>query len=327
MHHTYRKFGIITIVAVYLLILVGGVVRSTGAGMGCPDWPRCFGQWVPPTDVSQLPANYKEIFKVQGKEIADFDAFKTWIEYVNRLIGVLIGFFIFITFILSFGFFKKDRLVFYLSFLSFILVGFQGWLGSVVVATNLKPMMITLHMILALVIVNLLIYTVTRSYNTVFHTEQVTNKKLLNTILTICMGLMLVQIVLGTQVREAIDEISAAMNYTMRDTWIEKIGVNFYIHRSFSLLILALHVYLLYVLKRNVQMQSKLTVWTNALVILIVAEIGSGAVMAYFAIPAFMQPLHLLLGSLIIGVQFISLLMINYQRVFKSQIEEVPVLV
>lgn len=327
MHHSYRKFGIITIVAVYLLILVGGVVRSTGAGMGCPDWPRCFGQWIPPTDISQLPANYKEIFKVQGKEIADFDAFKTWIEYVNRLIGVLIGFFIFITFILSFSFFKKDRLVFYLSFLSFILVGFQGWLGSVVVATNLKPMMITLHMILALVIVNLLIYTVTRSYNTVFHTEQVANKKLLNTILTICMGLMLVQIVLGTQVREAIDEISAALNYTMRDTWIEKIGLNFYIHRSFSLLILALHIYLLYILKKNVQMQSRLTVWTNALVILIVAEIGSGAVMAYFAIPAFMQPLHLLLGALIIGVQFLTLLIINYQRVFKSQIEEVPVLV
>jgi cytochrome c oxidase assembly protein subunit 15 len=327
MHHTYRKFGIITIIAVYLLILVGGVVRSTGAGMGCPDWPRCFGQWIPPTDISQLPANYKEIFKVQGKEIADFDAFKTWIEYVNRLIGVLIGFFIFITFILSFSFFKKDRLVFYLSFLSFILVGFQGWLGSVVVATNLKPMMITLHMILALVIVNLLIYTVTRSYNTVFHTEQVANKKLLNTILTICMGLMLVQIVLGTQVREAIDEISAALNYTMRDTWIEKIGLNFYIHRSFSLLILALHIYLLYILKKNVQMQSRLTVWTNALVILIVAEIGSGAVMAYFAIPAFMQPLHLLLGALIIGVQFLTLLIINYQRVFKSQIEEVPVLV
>ncbi|SFF42859.1 COX15/CtaA family protein [Thermoflexibacter ruber] len=327
MHNTYRKFGIITIVAVYLLILVGGIVRSTGAGMGCPDWPRCFGQWIPPTDISQLPANYKEVFKVQGKEIADFDAFKTWVEYVNRLIGVLIGLFIFITFVLSFAFFKKDRLVFYLSFLSFFLVGFQGWLGSVVVATNLKPVTITLHMILALVIVNLLIYTVTRSYNTVFHTEQVTKKGLLNTIFIICMGLMLVQIVLGTQVRETIDEISASLNYTMRDTWIEKMGLSFYIHRSFSLLILALHIYLLYILKRNVQAQSRLTAWTNILVILIVAEITSGAVMAYFAIPAVMQPVHLLLGSLIIGVQFLALLMINYQRVFKSQIEEVPVLI
>ncbi|GAB4189958.1 MAG: COX15/CtaA family protein [Thermoflexibacter sp.] len=327
MHNTYRKFGIITIVAVYLLILVGGIVRSTGAGMGCPDWPRCFGQWIPPTDISQLPANYKEVFKVQGKEIADFDAFKTWVEYVNRLIGVLIGLFIFITFVLSFSFFKKDRLVFYLSLLSFLLVGFQGWLGSIVVATNLKPVTITLHMILALVIVNLLIYTVTRSYNTVFHAEQVTNKGLLNTIFIICMGLMLVQIVLGTQVREAIDEISASLNYAMRDTWIEKIGLSFYIHRSFSLLILALHIYLLYALKRNVQAQSRLTFWTNVLVILIVAEIASGAVMAYFAIPAVMQPVHLLLGSLIIGVQFLALLMINYQRVFKSQAEEVPVLI
>jgi heme a synthase len=322
MLNTYRKFGIITIIAVYLLILVGGIVRSTGAGMGCPDWPRCFGQWIPPTDISQLPPNYKEIFKVKGKEIADFDAFKTWVEYGNRLIGVLIGFFIFLTFIFSISFFKKDKIVFYLSFLSFILVGFQGWLGAVVVASNLKPFIITLHMVLALVIVALLIYTVTRSYNAVFQIEKITNKPLLNKLFIICIVLMLLQIIMGTQVREAIDEISSALSYTMRDTWIDKIGLQFYVHRTFSLLILALHVYLIYVLKKNTEKQSKLTIWGNALVALIVAEIVSGVIMAYFAIPPLMQPVHLLLGSLIIGVQFLTLLMLNYDRIFKKQ--EVP---
>jgi len=320
MANNYRKFGIITIVAVYLLILVGGLVRSTGAGMGCPDWPRCFGQWIPPTTLSELPINYKEIFKVQGKEIADFDPFKTWVEYGNRLIGVLIGFFVFITFVLSFAFRKQDKLIFYLSFLSFFLVGFQGWLGSVVVATDLKPFIITLHMLLALVIVCLLIYTVTRSYNTIFQVEKITNKPFLNKLLITCLVLMLVQIAMGTQVREAIDQIAKSLNYTFRDTWIDKIGLTFYIHRSFSLLILGLHLYLIYVLKKNTAAQSKLNTWANALVGLIVLEILSGAIMAYFAIPKVMQPVHLLVGSLIIGLQFLLLLMLNYDSIFQSKV-------
>ncbi|TAH20817.1 MAG: heme A synthase [Cytophagales bacterium] len=318
MANNYRKFGIITIIAVYLLIFVGGVVRSTGAGMGCPDWPRCFGQWIPPTSIDELPTNYKEIFKVQGKEIADFDAFKTWVEYGNRLIGVLIGIFVFITFVLSFSFRKQDSLIFYLSFLSFFLVGFQGWLGSVVVATDLKPFIITLHMLLALVIVCLLIYTITRSYNTIFEVETITSKPFLNKLLMACLGLMLLQIAMGTQVREAIDQISRSLNYTLRDTWIDKIGLTFYLHRSFSLLILGLHLYLIYLLKKNTPIQSKLNKWANALLGLIILEILSGAIMAYFAIPKAMQPLHLLVGSLIIGVQFLLLLMMNYERIFQQ---------
>lgn len=157
----FRRLGILTVIAVYLLILVGGIVRSTGAGMGCPDWPKCFGQWIPPTKVSELPENYKDVYANQRKEKnqklakylqilgfselskkmlhdnqmyveADFNALKTWIEYLNRLLGVLIGFLIFLTLIFSTTFFKQKPIVFGFSLLSFVLVGIQGDRKSVV---------------------------------------------------------------------------------------------------------------------------------------------------------------------------------------------------
>ena len=84
----FRRIGILTIFAVYCVILMGGIVRASGAGMGCPDWPTCFGQWIPPTEESQLPANYHEIYAQRGYENTQFNPVKTWTEYTNRLVGV-----------------------------------------------------------------------------------------------------------------------------------------------------------------------------------------------------------------------------------------------
>ncbi len=314
----YQKFGIVTVVSVYLLIMVGGIVRTTGSGMGCPDWPKCFGQWVPPTDASELPANYKQVFKVQGKEIADFNAVHTWIEYINRLVGALIGLFIFITFLLSLSFIKSDRQITLLSFLSLLAVGFQGWLGAQVVSSNLAPYMITLHMLMALLIVGVLIYTVTRSYRQSLSGKVVKQKRKLNLLLIAGIVLSLVQIVLGTQVREAVDTIARAFNYTQRELWVGEMGVAFYVHRSFSLVVLGVHAWFAWVLYKQ---GAAATLFTKGAVILaglLAAEIFSGAMMAWFAIPRFLQPLHLLLGTLVFGVQIIMLIAINNDIIFKK---------
>lgn len=318
MARAFRQFGIITIIAVYLLILVGGIVRSTGSGMGCPDWPKCFGQWIPPTDISQLPPDYKTIFKVQGKEIADFDPFKTWVEYLNRLLGVLIGLFIFITLLLSASYFRRDRVVFYAVLAAFLMTGFQGWLGSVVVSTNLAPFMITLHMVVALLIVAVLIYAVSRAHTGYIEPEEVRDKGKLNVVLGFCVLTGFSQIVLGTQVREMIDHIAAEMNYLARETWIEQIGLTFYVHRTYSLVILAVHLYLVFLLRKNIAQAGPLYFWANILAGLIVGEIITGIIMAYFAIPAVMQPVHLLLASLMFGIQILLVLLLNREQVFKS---------
>ena len=316
-HRIFRKLGVTTIVAVYFLIAVGGIVRTTGSGMGCPDWPKCFGSWIPPTEVSQLPKNYKEKFKIQGKEIADFNPVKTWTEYINRLVGVLIGLLVFATFIASFTYKKVDRSIVTLSFASVLLVGFQGWIGAKVVATDLAVSMISIHMVLALAIVFLLIYTIIRGFKVVWKTTPIENKKRINQILIVCLILSFVQVVLGTQVREAIDLIAKTMGEPQRGLWVENVGMKFIIHRSFSWLVFLTHIYLVYLLYTHIRERNHFVFkYTIYLFLIIISEVATGVAMAYFGIPAFLQPVHLLLGSLVLGIQFFLLLAINYEKIF-----------
>ncbi len=306
--------------------------------MGCPDWPKCFGSWVPPTDVSQLPEDYLEVYKQKriekNEKLAgqldklgfdevsaaifshpsqfietEFNVTKTWIEYVNRLVGVLIGFFILLTVVYAFPYLKSDKVVFFLALGSFVLVGFQGWLGSIVVSTNLLPVTITVHMALALVIVAMLQYAVARAHRDEVQAELRYSGQV-NWLLWIIAVVTFGQILLGTQVREEVDLVAYMMNGANRELWVDKLGTSFYVHRSFSIVVVALHVYvaaLLYKL-RNKQIARL----TNVMLVLVGAEIVIGIIMAYFAIPPVLQPLHLTLGSLLFGVQFQLLIVYHY---------------
>ncbi len=337
----FRKTSFITLIAVYFLILVGGIVRSTGSGMGCPDWPKCFGQWVPPTKLSQLPADYQNIYAqkrakknerfsgylgVLGfNELADkirndksllveaeFNKFKTWTEYINRLVGALIGILIFATVITSWPHRKQHSGIFAWSVACFILVLFQGWIGSIVVSTNLLPWMVTVHMIIAMIIMFILIYLVYKVSIKEKSHHWNGSSKVLNTLFVIGIVLTFSQILLGTQVREAIDVIASKLAYLEREKWIEEIGITFLVHRSYSLLILGLHGFLIYYLYKKISIrEGRFFYLMKWLLVVVLIEIASGTLMAYFAIPAFLQPIHLLTALVIIGIQFYMYLLVN----------------
>ena len=330
----------ITLVAVYLLILVGGIVRSSGAGMGCPDWPKCFGSWIPPTSEEQLPDTYKKDFveyrKNKNQRFAayldvlgfenkadqvrnelsiltesEFNVTKTWTEYVNRLIGTIVGMLIILNFIASVKFIKRDKTLFVLSFLLVVLVVFQGWIGSVVVSTNLLPWMVTLHMLLALLIVAILIYIVFRVRSESLAMTDLPKRRMLNTLFILSGLLIIVQIVFGTQVREAIDGVALSLNYEERDTWVGLAGFSFVVHRSFSITLVLGQLLIVYVIYRNKLLQAGLPAHVRIVLALIILEAVSGIVMAYFGIPPFAQPLHLLIAVVIFGLQFLMILMLN----------------
>ncbi len=327
---SYRKLTRSTLVAVYVLILVGGIVRSTGSGMGCPDWPKCFGNWVPPTSISELPPDYKTIYSdyrhkknvrfarylrliglgttaeriLEDESVrieADFNPQKTMVEYFNRLVGVTIGMLIFAVLVSSLRFRKSHPWITIISAATFLLVVFQGWIGSIVVSTNLTPWTITLHMFLALLIVALLVYL-----DHVSTTDRpiVPYSPVVRLWLVACMVVLLVQVLLGTQVREAVDRVAPI---AARDQWISAIGSDFILHRSFSWAVLILHAGLIITLVRT-------TGWgffPVAFSVIVLATVCSGIGMAWFGVPPFLQPLHLLLATLAFGVQFMLLLRVN----------------
>jgi len=298
----FRRMGLITIFAVLFLIWVGSMVRALDAGMGCPDWPTCFGHWVPPTDVSQLPADYKTIYADRGYATHDFNAFETWVEYLNRLTGMTIGFLIFLTLIFAWPYRKKDKVVFNLTVAAFILVGFNGWLGAVVVASNLHPAMITTHMIMSLVLIAVLIVAITSSQRHLLAVEDSTAKTLKPIILW-AMGLTLIQVALGTQVREQVDQIAVhAANYYQREGWIAQIGTILNVHILNALFVVGINLWLAFKILGTCHKHA-VKKYATALLVITIATPFLGAVLYLFNLPHLVQPLHLLFASLLFSVQ------------------------
>lgn len=286
---SFIKFSKIVLVSVFLVISAGAVVRMTQSGMGCPDWPTCFGRWIPPTDVSQLPTDYEKYLKQQDIDHT-FNVFHTWTEYINRLLGALLGLLLAIQFFCSFKFWNKNRKIVWLCLITLLLTAFQAWLGKKVVDANLATVKITIHMLVALLIAAL-------SF-TIVHFLQPLVKIKNNKIRIwsfIALVLLTIQIVLGTQVRQQVDIISKDFKYEFREYWISKLDYMFYIHRSFSVLIAALCLFLFIQYKKAglISLNIKLTLFC------LVVEIFLGIIMTYWNIPAIAQPLHLLFSTIL----------------------------
>jgi heme a synthase len=324
----FRKLCAVTVAAVYVLILAGSIVRTTSSGMGCPDWPRCFGKWIPPTTAEQLPQNYKQVnaefrakknerfiryLKIfgfnetasrleQDKSVLreeDFNSTKAWIEYFNRLVGVAVGGLILWLFWKSIHLRKVHPFIFKLSALALGLVIFQGWFGSIVVSTNLTPWTISIHLFLALLIIALLV-TMMKASSEVTHETASWRVWLV----LLCMSALLTQMYYGTNVRGAVDGLMGAA--VPRQDWVFHLGMPFFVHRSFSWLVLITHVMLVLTWPKT----SPNSALPRGLIILILIALLAGIGMAYGDIPVWLQPLHLLIASLAFGVQWYLLLLI-----------------
>jgi heme a synthase len=324
----------VTLVFLYLVILAGSIVRATGSGMGCPDWPRCFGYYIPPTEKSQIEfqpnheynkgmliiandtlwratehftsaasfdhANWE---KYPKHDYAEFNASQTWTEYINRLCGALAGLASMILLYYAFRRWKTDKLSVGLVLLHVFVIGFVAWLGKVVVDSNLKPVTITLHMLCALIMVFLMFIVRFRARQIAGVMQQAEITKGMKMLLVFSLLFTLAQIILGTQVRQQVDELIKTSTDSSRETWIAMLSSKYTVHFSMAMVLAALNIFIWFRLRKQFHVpQAKALL--NAGLLIVFITYGAGVVMHRFGIPAMVQPVHLFFAMLLAGIQF-----------------------
>jgi heme a synthase len=286
------RFVIFIFIYTLIVIFAGGVVRTTQSGMGCPDWPTCFGKWIPPLHASELPADYEKYLKKQDIDHT-FNVYHTWIEAINRYIAALLGLFAIIQVIILWRKKDKAKKAFNSAILYLALVIIIGLVGAVVVKLNLAHLSISLHLILAmlLLLVQLYIIKVVQNKPAILVTKRDTQ---------FFYGLLIiiiVQFTMGTIVRMHIDTISKALLYEQREKWLIDMPIVFLLHRSFSWLVLLALLLVTYTY-RNTSFLKKQTILLMGIGL---ANMILGIVLFYANMPAIAQPIHLLLATFAIA--------------------------
>lgn len=291
----FYKFSLLTTIATYFLILVGGVVRVTEAGLGCPDWPTCFGRWIPPTSLSQLPPDI---------DPDSFNIITAWTEYINRLSGMTVGLIIMTLALWAIFKFRDNKTILYPSIAAALLTAIQGWQGSVVVSSLLEPIVISVHMFLALIIVGLLIYvTVEAKYKA----SSVDSMKKLPKALFIwvkIVGLLTItQIILGTKIRGAIEVLAKNSVDASFASWMTETGVYSFLHAGLGLLVVLLALYYGSILReaRNI-LPASVNKANNIMIILFSTQLILGLLFIFHDLSAVRQLMHQWFGSLAFGV-------------------------
>jgi cytochrome c oxidase assembly protein subunit 15 len=310
----------------FLVVLAGSVVRMTGSGMGCPDWPKCFGLMIPPTDVSEVTWQEGETYE-RGRmllkrdtlwvaqsdlhsmdfeaeretgqwvaydkhDYAVFNPLHTWVEFINRLLGALTG--IPALLLLGWTFWRGVKARHWKPFAWAIVhlfwLGLVAWLGKKVVDGNLIPFSITIHMLGAMAI----LVSLAGLLHSVWEHQDTNRIDFLprgKGWIALALVLTVAQLVLGTQVREQVDLLNHSE--VLRADWIGALPGWWKVHRSGSWAVLAVQLMWLMPLRNA---EGSLRTIVRLASALLSAQILTGVVFVNLGMPPWAQPVHLLLA-------------------------------
>ena len=308
--HKFYQSSMITVILLYILILVGGFVRITGSGDDCPDWPKCYGSWIPPLNIDDIP---REFNPTQDK------VYGSWIEYFNRIVGVILGLSMMYTFVKSFYVFKNDKMLFYGSLNSLILIIIAGWIGGQI-ATNINGTNIiyqhsvSIHLYIAILTTISLVYTTNRGFIKIFpKIEQNSHYSPLTINLLIYIFILnLLLVFSGSFIRTFLDnDLLIHYPYFIRmEKYINEYGLIKFIHPILGFSMLALSAILWNHVINISKSSSTVKMVVKFILYLICAQILIGEGLRFNIIHESFRLYHLWLSSAILGLTIVA-----FQRV------------
>jgi cytochrome c oxidase assembly protein subunit 15 len=251
--------------------------------------------------VADLPA---------GFDPAQFNPTLMWTEYLNRLLGVTVGLLIFATLISAVRHHRRTPRILWPTLAAFLLVGFQGWLGGVVVQHELAAWIVTVHLLVALVIVSLLLYATVYAFFAAGAPPagpRAARAALAWTALALVV-ITLGQVTLGAQVRGGVDD--ALIHGTPRQQALASVGAYDMWHREAAVAVLVLTLVVCLMVRTRHGHERPLMLTSYLMAGLVVTQIIIGASMAYVALTPAAQVAHLTASSLILGAETVLLLLV-----------------
>lgn len=301
----YRNLAIATAIAVYLLIVIGGTVRVSGSGLGCPDWPTCFGSFLPPNAerIEAHPEGEALITMMGGIDAA---VTASIVEYSHRIIASLGGTLILFTIIGAWMNYRSEKWIFIPANLIIGLMLIQVPLGGIVVLTELEPLLVGIHLGIAFIlfacILAITVYTLRPHINT-DPSEMIlaARKRWLATAFALFITLMFGAGVVGSNMGLACPDWpfcnnAAGVILTVPDNYSPLIWYHL-LHRYTILLYSILLAWALWKTWRESENLGKIRLWSAILAGLFVGQIALGAIQVWLDKPPVLRILHLALAS------------------------------
>jgi heme o synthase len=278
----FRRLAVVTIAATFVLIAVGGLVRATDSGLGCPDWPRCFGKLVPPAELH------------------------AWIEHSHRLIASVVMALVAWLVVAAWRT-GQDRVVRRASVAALVMVLSQAVIGAFVVWWKLEAESVTLHLATALALVALLIYIGFRARWPADRSRRQGQDRRFVRLVAAGAGLTYLQMLVGSTVTGYHAGLAYPLNVLLPDLGPSVARIQL-LHRTLAVLVGALVVATFLVARRTQRAHPTVTRLAGYAAGLVAVQIGLGVANVANRLSALTVVPHLAVGALLWGTMVALLL-------------------
>ena len=312
----YKRLTLFATLLALIVVSFGAYTRLTDSGLGCPDWPGCYGTLSVPESIDQIE-KAQAVYPDSPVEVE-----KAWIEMIHRYIAGILGVMILVITFMSIK--LRDQINYSLKWPFFLLglVIFQAALGMWTVTLLLKPAVVSSHLLGGMTVLGILTFLMHRNYGT--HRENFVSNRFERKIIRFSLVLLFIQIALGgwtstnyaalacTDYPTCHGSLIPEMDFSNAFTIFRELGVTSlgeplslealhaiqWVHRVGAIVLLGYLLFVAYILKVN----QGFNMWRNVLILVISLQFIIGIANLLLHLPIVLATLHNLGAALLVVI-------------------------